>query len=292
MAPRGDPSTQDNDASDRELTTYSAASPLRLPHQFLRGLRRDLVVSRGLAWRLFLRDLRSQHRRSFFGYLWIVLPPLVTAAVWVFLDNRGVVSTAHGDVPYVLFVLIGTSLWQGFLDGLNVPFSKLDLAQGLLTKYKLPPEALVTTGILEVLFNQLVRMALLMVFYLVSGVSIPATIVFVPFGTLALVLLGIEIGSFLAPFGALYKDIPRAVQLATLALFFLTPIVYSSDGGLGTAINPVAVFLVTTRDWMLTGAGGMTPALVFWSLVVVVLLPATFAVYRLATPHLIDRAVG
>ena len=276
---------------DRELTVYSAASQLRRPGQFSRNLRRDLTLSRSLAWRLFLRDLRSQHRRSVLGYLWVVLPPLVMAGVWVFLDRTGVVSTEHGDVPYPIFVIVGTTLWQGFVDGVNTPFTKLELSQRMLTKFRVPPEALVATGILEVLFNQLVRMSLVVVFFALSGVGWHATVLLVPIGVLTLVLLGIEIGSFLAPFGTLYKDVQRAVQLALLVWFFVTPIVYSSEEG-RTAINPAAVLLVTTRDWLLTGATPRPVAFAAWCAAVVLLLPATFAVYRLATPHLVDRAVA
>ena len=277
---------------DREVTVYSAASPLRRPRQFGRVLRQDLSTSRGLAWRLFVRDARSQHRRSLLGYLWILLPVLASSFVWVFLDDQGVIDTEHGDVSYGVFVLIGTSLWQGFVDGLNVPFTKLDIAQGMITKYKVPPEALVMTGILEVALSQTVRMALVAIVALVAGVDSSALVLLVPLGVLALVLLGVEIGSFLAPFGLLYKDVPRAVQILTMVWFFVTPIIYSSsDAPKLDALNPVSILLVACRDLVL-GEHAPLALAAGWSIAIVALLPFTFALYRLATPHLVDRAVS
>jgi lipopolysaccharide transport system permease protein len=278
---------------DRPVTVYSPASQLRQPRQLLRSLRDDLSASRSVGWRLFLRDLRSQHRRSLLSYTWIVLPPLVSAFVWVFLNEAGVISTSDGDVSYGLFVLIGTSLWQGFVDALNVPFEKLSRVQGMITKYRLPPEALVIVGILEVSFNQAIRLALVLAVFVFSGATIHPTILLVPIGAAALVLLGVQIGSALAPFGALYGDVQRAVQLATLVWFIITPIVYSVDqvGGLNR-LNPVAVLLVTTRDWLLTGDTRWPWFFAGTVLVTVLLLPLTLAVYRLVTPHLVDRAAA
>jgi lipopolysaccharide transport system permease protein len=276
-----------------DLTVYSAASPLRRPRQFAATLRSDLRVTLDVTLRLFLRDLRSQHRRSLLGYLWILIPPAVTSLAWIIFDQSGVLTTDHGDVPYPVFVIIGTTAWQGFLDGLNVPFAKLDLAQGLLTRYRLPPEALVASGLVEVGFHQVFRFALAVVITALSGIELGWTLLLVPFGAAALVLLGAAIGGFLAPFASLYGDIRRAAQLGAVVLFFAAPIVYSPpDGNAVSAFNPVSVFVVTTREWFLGEPLTMGTPFVVFSILLLATLPFVFALQRIATPHLIDRAVG
>jgi len=42
---------------DHPLTVYTPESPLRQPAKFVRDMITDLLASRELAWRLFLRDL-------------------------------------------------------------------------------------------------------------------------------------------------------------------------------------------------------------------------------------------
>lgn len=275
------------------ITVYSAASPLRRPGQFARTLRSDLRVTVDVTIRLFLRDLRSQHRRSLLGYVWILIPPAVTSIAWIIFDQTGVLRTDHGDVPYPIFVMVGTTAWQGFLDGLNVPFAKLDLAQGLLTRYRLPPEALVASGVVEVGFHQAIRLALVVVIAALSGIEFGWTLLAVPVGAAALVLLGASIGGLLAPFASLYSDIRRAVQLAAYVLFFAAPIVYSApDASSISKFNPVTVFVVTTREWFFGEPLSMWTPFVFWFLLIVAALPAVFALQRIATPHLIDRAVS
>lgn len=274
-----------------ETTVFSSGSQLRRPRQFLRLLRGDFAVSRGVAWRLFLRDLRSRHRRSLLGYSWILLPPLVTAMAWFFLDQSGIVESGEGQIPYAVFVLAGTTLWQGFLDGLNAPFDKLTASQALITKFKLPAEAFILIGLADVLFNSTVRMALLCVVYLFSGVEVVPTVVLVPIGALALIGFGTALGALFAPLGTLYPDVQRAIGLITMVWFFVTPIVYSADkaGGL-QRLNPVGVLIVTTRDWMFTGRTDEPLGFVMVLVVTLLMLPMAFVLYRLAAPYLVDRA--
>jgi lipopolysaccharide transport system permease protein len=271
-------------------TVYRSVSPLREPSRFLRSAREDLRTSRGVAWRLFLRDLRNAHRRSLLGYAWVVLPTAVTAGAWIFLQDRGIVSTGEAGVSYALFVLIGTSLWQSFLEALNAPFDKLGGAQGILTKFRLPPEAFILIGLGDVVFNTLIRFALLAVVYPLLADGHPWTIVLAPVGTIALIALGLSIGTLLAPIGTLYSDVRRAVVLIAGIWFFLTPIVYSPDRvSDAQAFNPIAVLIVTTRDWLLTGETRWPGAFVVVVTTVAFLSPVAYLVYRLLAPHLVDR---
>lgn len=272
-------------------TVYDAASQLRRPRQFVRNLRSDFTISRGVAWRLFLRDLRSQHRRSLLGYLWIVLPPLVTAGAWVFLNRSGIVTTPTTTVPYAVYVFVGTALWQSFTEALNAPFSKLTAAQAMLTKFKLPAEAFILIGLAEVAFNTVVRLVLIVAVIVLAGDGLSASSILAPLAVIALVGLGTAIGSSLAPLGTLYGDVQRTVTLIATVWFFLTPIVYSPDQvGDSQRLNPVAVLLVAARDWFFGDDLRWTGAFIGWVGLVAITLPLTFVLYRLAAPYLVDRA--
>ncbi|HEY0257850.1 MAG TPA: hypothetical protein VGC39_10435, partial [Candidatus Methylacidiphilales bacterium] len=86
-------------------TIYSSESQLRSPRRFLRETMMDLRASREVAWRLFLRNLRSQYRQSVLGYLWILLPPLATMLLWVYLNWTKTVAIGRTDIPYPIYVL-------------------------------------------------------------------------------------------------------------------------------------------------------------------------------------------
>ena len=115
--------------SEPGCVVYTADPQLRRPEQFVRSMIADLFASRELAWRLLLRNIQSQYRRSLLGYLWALLPPLVSTLVWVFLRGARIFNVGETDIPYPAYVLVGTLLWQSFVEALNSPLRQLSAAQ-------------------------------------------------------------------------------------------------------------------------------------------------------------------
>ena len=98
---------------DHPLTVYTPESPLRQPAKFVRDMIADLLASRELAWRLFLRDLSAQYRNSVLGYVWVFLPPLVASLPFVYLNSTGVVRMGETPIPYAAYAMVGTIIWCG-----------------------------------------------------------------------------------------------------------------------------------------------------------------------------------
>src|SRR5262245_23299892 len=102
-------------------TVYTPESPLRRPRALLASMIQDLLASRELAWRLFVRDTRARYRDSLLGYLWVFIPPLVASLPFIFLNAQGVIKIGDTPLPYGADAMIGTLPWQDFLDALNLP---------------------------------------------------------------------------------------------------------------------------------------------------------------------------
>ncbi len=103
---------------------YSPEALILSPRTLFADMAHDLWRSRELAWRLAIRDVRSQYRGSLLGYFWAFITPLFSTAVWVFLSATGVVKVASTDIPYPAYVFSGTMLWQIFTEALS-PLSHL-----------------------------------------------------------------------------------------------------------------------------------------------------------------------
>ena len=86
----------------------------------------DLRASRELAWRLLVRNISAQYRQTLLGYVWAFLPPIVTTLVWVFLNAQKIFDVGETGVPYPVYVLTGTILWQVFVDAMNSPLRQVD----------------------------------------------------------------------------------------------------------------------------------------------------------------------
>jgi lipopolysaccharide transport system permease protein len=269
-------------------TVLSAHSVLREPRRFLAEAGADLRRSPAAAWRLFRSNVIARYRRSALGAFWLLLPTVATTAVWVYLQSRRVVEIAPVEVPYPVYVLTGTIFWQVFVEAMNAPLQQLTSGRQLVTRSRVPQEALILAGLFEVLLNAVVRLIVLVAVLLGFGIAFRTTMLAVPLGIAALALFGLTLGLILAPIGMLYDDVSRAITLVTGFWFFLTPILYRAPERGLLRFNPVTPLLDTTRAWMTVGwrvSSGF--ALVLGFTLVMLLLAWLFA--RLARPHVVER---
>ena len=98
----------------------------------------DIRSGRELARRLFVRDLSALYRQTRLGYAWAFLPPLANALTFVFLHSHGLFEIGATKLPYAAFAMIGTLLWQVFVDALNSPVTSLLQTKPMLTKINFP----------------------------------------------------------------------------------------------------------------------------------------------------------
>lgn len=266
-------------------TVYTADAELLHPARFAAAAVRDLRQSPAVAWRLVRSNVQARHRRTWLGYLWLLLPTLGTTAVWTYVQSRRIVNIPAGEVPYPVYVLAGTILWQLFVDALNAPLQQLTTSRALITRSRVPHEALILAGFIETLFNCAVRLAVLAPVMFFFQVPVRASIALLPIGIAALALFGLALGIAVAPIGMLYDDVARAILLVTGLWFFLTPILYPARGAMRW--NPLTPLVDATRGWLI--GGGTDPRFVLVFALTIPLLVAAWLFVRLARPHVVAR---
>jgi lipopolysaccharide transport system permease protein len=274
-------------------TVYTPESQLRSPIKLLGKMVADLQASRFLAWRLFVRNMAAQHRQTVLGYLWLLLVPVVQTLLWVFLNGQRIINVGATDIPYPAFVLTGTLLWQGFADALLTPMQQFQASKQMLIRIHFPHEAILLASLGQVLVNFSIRLVLVIVIYLWYGLPLTTSLLLAPLGILVLTAFGMMVSLLLTPLSLLYGDVQRMLVMIISLWFFVTPVIYPTPAGgwaaLITRLNPVTSLLVTTRQW-LTGAELTQPApFVTVAAATLVLSLFGWVVYRLATPHLIER---
>lgn len=286
--------TSGEPVSGREArAVYTPEPVLRHPGRLWVSMWNDLVASRELAWRLLVRNVSAQYRQTALGYVWAFVPPLAMTLVWMMLSSQRVIAVGKTAIPYPAYVLIGTVLWQVFVDALNSPLKLVTSSKQMLARMNFPREALILAGLGEVLFNFLVRLVLLAGVLIYYRIPVPATILLAPVGVFALAGLGLMVGMFLTPIGILFQDIQFGVATLTYLWFFLTPVVYPPpSAGIVYAVvrlNPVTPVLVTTRSWWTGVPVGSLGGFVAVTLGTAVCAVAGWIFYRLAMPHLVSR---
>ncbi len=257
---------------------------------------RDLLASRELAWRLFVRDLNAQYRQTFLGYLWAFLPPLVASMTFIFLNSQGIVKIETPGIPYPAFAMMGTLLWQVFVDSIQSPAQSVGAAKAMLTKINFPREAVLLGGFYMVLFNFFIRL-LLVAEVMIWWHVVPATTVLMfPVAMAALFVCGYAIGLAITPLSALYGDVTRGIPIIAQFWMLLTPVVYpprtTGLAGWLATWNPVSPLITTARE-ALTGQDlSLLPSFIIIFALAVLAVFLGLIGFRLAMPILIERMGG
>lgn len=278
---------------DPVVVVYSPVSQVRTPGRLLRAMITDIAASRELAWRLFVRDLSALYRQSLLGVFWAFIPPVITSLIFIVLQNRRVINFGETDIPYPLYVLVGTILWQIFAESLNAPLKAITAAKPLLVKINFPREALVISAFYLVLFNLLVRFVILAVIFAIFQIQLSWGMLLALPVFLVLILFGMGIGLLLTPLGLLYTDIGTSLPIVTQLLFFITPVVYplpqTPPFNWISFLNPISPLLIGARDLLTRGTASNSGVLFWMTGVTLGLVVFSWVVYRIALPIIIER---
>ena len=276
-----------------QIQVYSANSKSNL-WRTLKAIVREFPVAHALGFRFAERNIRARYRQSLLGIVWALLPPLATAAIWIFLNQKNIVSLQHTGNSYALFVITGTMLWSVFSSAVTMPIQSIQANAPILVKVSFPREALMITAFYEIVFTSLISLVIIVAEILIFQIPVTGyTFLFIP-AVFVLIMLGMCFGLLLLPFAILYKDIQFALPAFLQIAMYATPVVYAAtefSGGLKMlALNPVSPVLVSARDWILglqSSTGLLT--LGFIGLVTIIVLIAGFILQRIAMEILIER---
>lgn len=275
------------------VTVYTPESGIRRPQQLLRSMLRDLSGSYELGWRLFIRNFSAMYRQSLLGFVWALVPPLLTALIWIFLNGQRVINVEDPGMPYPAFVLTSVLLWSVFAQALIAPITAMAQGKSIVVKINFPRESLIVAGLFQVIIDFLIKLSLIITVFVLFGVTPASTAWFALGGVLSLILLGSALGIILLPLGMLYTDIQRTVMAITPFWMLLTPVIYPAPrSGIATLINtynPVAPLLSCTRDWIFHGSTEYLAPFLWITGASILVFVVGMVLFRIAMPIIIER---
>ncbi|MEF9892082.1 MAG: ABC transporter permease [Anaerorhabdus sp.] len=172
---------------------------------------------------LVKRDLKVKYRRSFLGYVWSLLNPLlmmiVMSAVFSFIFRF--------DIPnYPLYLITGQTLWTFFNESTNIAMYSIIQNAALLKKIYIPkfifPISRVISSFVTMMFS-LIAILIVMVF---TGVKVTWAILLFPIPLCFLFIFCVGIGMILSSLSVYFRDITHLYSVVCLAWMYATPIFY------------------------------------------------------------------
>ncbi len=272
---------------------YTPDAHLGFGWRVWRDMARELIQSRELMWRLFLRDLSARYRQSVFGYVWAVMPAIVTVVTFTYLKGSGTLPIGETNIPYPAYVLLGMSVWQLFATGLTRTTQSLVQASAIITKINFARETLVLAAFGESIFNFMIRIVLIGVVFAWFGVVPAWTIILVPFVLIPLALMTVGFGFILSIANGVFRDIGNSLTLVLTFAMFLTPVIYPPPTQwpkvLINYLNPVSPFIIATRDLTTKGTLSQPDGLFYVSVASLVVFLVAWRIFHLAMSRIAER---
>jgi lipopolysaccharide transport system permease protein len=197
-------------------------------------------------------------------------------------------------MAYPAFTLCGTMMWSLFTESLTKPMQRYKGAMGMMVKLNFPREALLLTTLYDLLLSILLKLIVLIPILWALGYPPGVNWIWALPSILGLVFMGVSIGIFIAPFGILFNDISRFINMGLPFLMYMTPVVYplSRTGLLGSfqLVIPVTPWIERIRSLLGGYEFVLHGSLLIWFLVALVLFVAGLIAMRIALPIIIERS--
>ena len=212
-----------------------AATPYRIPTVYestatgmppLRPYLAELWGRRRFIWHLARSDLKAEHYDSAIGQLWVILDPLLLAAVYFLL--RTVVRPsggagrnaiiAHLVWAVFVFTFVSNSMMAGARSLLN--------GRGLIMNAAFPRAVLPLTAVIKSVFDFLPTVFVYFAFHLVLGQPFGLALFALPLLIVILTVMGLGLGLLFAPLMVFYRDTAGFLPYITKIWLYVTPVLY------------------------------------------------------------------
>lgn len=276
------------------VTTYEPNYIIKAGIKIWPEMVRELIQYRGLIWRFIVRNISARYKQSVLGLFWSFLTPLVMTLVFVWVKNKNFLPIADTDMSYILFVFLGQMIWLLFAGGVSKTAHSLVSAGSMLGKINFPKEVLVISATGEVIFDFLLRIPLLIFILIWTGTMPGLSILLLPFALLPLILLTLGIGYIVALFNAILRDTGNIITLILSLGMFATPVIYPPPESwpmsfLVNYLNPISSFVTASRDLVFSTQLSDPAALVFSSMLAVLLFLFSWRVFHILEPKIAER---
>ena len=256
---------------------------------------RGLWEARELIWMFTLRDVKVRYRQTLIGVLWAVLQPLLPLVVFVTMFSLlGKQPVQEGD-PYPVVALCGLVLWQLFGTGVTSASACLVSYRHLITKVYFPRLVLPISALLSSLVDFVCAACLIVILGGQYVLPPSPAILVAPFFVLLAFSASLACGIWLSALNGLYRDFGYLAPFLLQMGFFLSPVVYQTEGLIPPRWQPLFAFnpLVGAIEgfrWSVIGQGdfpwfAIAPALLSTG----VLLVSGLLCFRYVDRFLTDR---
>lgn len=187
-------------------------------------LRFQILFSyRHLIKQLVIKDIKLKYRRSFLGYVWSVLNPLMVMVVMYLVFSHMFRFEVEN---YPVYLLIGQTLFTFMTEATNQAIYSISGNGALLKKVYVPKYVFTLSKVTSSLVNLMFSLGAMIIVLFITRTPFSWTMLFFPVVLVQLFIFCLGLGLFLAEASVFFRDIEYIYSVLTTAWMYLTPIFY------------------------------------------------------------------
>ena len=236
---------------------------------------RELWTYRDLLMILAGRDVKLRYKQTGLGIAWVVLQPLIAAAIFAVMFGRFARLPSDGH-PYLVFVFCGVVVWGYFAAVLQRAGNSLITDQRLITKVYFPRLAIPLASTFSALIDLLVALVVLAVLMIAYGIMPTWRLAALPFFVSLAAVTATGVSLWLSALNVRYRDFVHAMPFLLQVWMFASPVAYATTivpekYRLLYSLNPAVAFIEGVR-WSVLGTSSIRGEMVVLTAVVATLV--------------------
>lgn len=189
----------------------------------LRGWLHGLYDYRHLLQQLVEKDIKLKYRRSFLGYLWSILNPLMIMIIMVAVFS----NMFRFDIEnYPVYLIIGQTIFNFVSESTNQAMWSITGNASLLKKTYVPKYIFTLSKVTSSCVNTLFSLGAMLIVFMVCHVRFNWFMLFIPVVMLQVYIFCVGMGMFLSQATVFFRDIQYIYAAFITAWMYLTPIFY------------------------------------------------------------------
>ncbi len=211
---------------------------------------KDLVIQ------LVSRDLKLKYRRSFLGYVWSVLNPLLIMIVMTIVFSTMFHKSIHN---FPVYLLTGRTLFEFMTTSTNAAMRSIIANASLIKKTYVPKYIFTLAKVTSCLVDFVLSLGALLIVMIATRAPFTPYFFLFPLVIIQIYIFCLGLGLFLAQANVFFRDMQYIYKAVTTAWMYLSAIFYpitSLPERLQSFIktyNPLYYYIQQFRDFIYEG---------------------------------------
>ncbi|SDO58794.1 ABC-2 type transport system permease protein [Microbacterium testaceum StLB037] len=216
---------------------------------------RDIFARREMLDLLVKRDVKARYKDSALGFVWALIRPLILLGIY-FVVLGQFLGAAKGIPDFAIFIFTGLTAMSLFQEIAVGGTGSIIANGGVVKKVYMPREIFPLAATGSAIFNFVIQLGVLLVATIIAAKPPLHWEIVYAIPSLVLILVyGLAFAFFFSAVNVYLRDVQYLVEVVTMLLMWLSPVLYAWQMARQIINNPVLLEVYTNNPLTLAVLG-------------------------------------